>query len=92
MELPRDVVGLDDLRRNPEELKEGSLTHFVAATAGVMLREGLVFSRAEGSQSGIRVKLLDSGVSIDLTEQAVAELLLAHLQPRFRALLEGVVK
>lgn len=92
IELPRAVVGLDDLRRNPEEMKDGSLTHFVAATAGVMLRDGVVFSRAEDSHNGIRVKLLDSGVSIDLTDAAVADILLAHLQPRFRALLEGVVR
>lgn len=92
VELPRAVVGLDDLRRNPEELKAGSLTHFVAASAAGMLREGVVFTRAEGDDGGIRLKLLDRGISIDLTDKAVAHLLLAHLQPRFRALLEGVVK
>ncbi len=92
MILPRTAVGLDDLRRKPEELREGTLTHFVAAMAGEMLRAGITFGRAEDEAGGIRLTLPDDGVSIDLTDRAVAEAILVHLQPRFRALLEGVVK
>lgn len=90
--LPRAAVGLDELRRKPEELKEGSLTHFAAASAAAMLREGVTFARAEDDAGGLRIHLNDRGVSVDLTDQAVADMILAHLQPRFRALLEGVVK
>ena len=89
--LPRAAVGLDELRRKPEELREGSLTHFAAATAAEMLREGVSFARAGDDEGGIRLKLGDRGVSIDLSDRAVAEAVLVHLQPRFRALLEGVV-
>lgn len=92
IELPRHAVGLDELRRNPEEMVEGSLTHFAAASAAAMLREGVSLSRAEDEVGGIRVQLLDRGVSIDLSDAAVAGILLAHLQPRFRALLEGIVR
>lgn len=90
--LPRAAVGLDELRRNPEELKEGSLTHFAAASAAALLREGVTFARADDDAGGLRIQLTDRGVSVDLTDQAVADMILAHLQPRFRALLEGVVK
>ncbi len=90
--LPRDAVGLDDLRRKPEELREGSLSHFAAGSAAAMLRDGVTFGRAEDDTGGIRLHLTDRGVSVDLTDQAVADVILAHLQPRFRALLEGVVK
>jgi V/A-type H+-transporting ATPase subunit E len=90
--LPRTAVGLDELRRKPEELKEGSLAHFAAAAAGEMLRKGVSFARAEDDAGGIRLKLADRGVTLDLSDRAVAEALLLHLQPRFRALLEGVVK
>lgn len=90
--LPRVAVGLDDLRRNPEEVREGSLLHFVAASAGSMLREGVTFGRADDEDGGIRVVLRDRGVSVDLTDRAVADVILSHLQPRFHALLEGVVK
>jgi V/A-type H+-transporting ATPase subunit E len=90
--LPRSAVGLDELRRKPEELREGSLAAFVAASTGAILREGVVFGRADDEEGGIRVVLGDRGVTVDLTDKAVAGVLLSHLQPRFHALLEGVVK
>lgn len=90
--LPRAAVGLDELRRKPEELREGSLTHFVAAAAAEMLRAGVSFKRSENDEAGIRLVLAEKGISVDLTDRAVSEAILMHLQPRFRALLEGVVK
>lgn len=89
--LPREVVGLEDLRRRPETLQEGTLTHFVAAVAGDILRDGVTFHAGEDGHGGIRVQIGDSGVTVDLTDRAVADLLLRHLNPRFRALLDGVV-
>jgi len=89
--LPRAVVGLDDLRRRPEELREGTLSHFVAAEAAEMLREGARFDRSGDDAGGIRVTLTDEGLVVDLSDAAVAAVILRHLQPRFRALLEGVV-
>lgn len=90
--LPRTAIGLDDLRRKPEELRAGSLAHFVAASAGEMLRAGVSFTRAEDDEGGLRLRLVDRAVTVDLSDRAVAEAILVHLQPRFRALLEGVVK
>ncbi len=89
--LPRDAIGLDELRRRPEELQQGSLALFVAATSGEMLREGVTFARSEDEAGGIRLQLKDRSVSIDISDRAVADAILVHLQPRFRALLEGVV-
>ena len=57
-----------------------------------MLREGVSFSASEDVQAGIRVQVKDKDIILDLTEEAVAGLLLQHLQPRFRAILEGIVK
>ncbi|MCO6439541.1 MAG: hypothetical protein J5I81_00340 [Nitrococcus mobilis] len=90
--LPTDVVGLEDLRRDPEELRAGTLTYFAAALGRERLREGVAFSAGEPGMRGIRIRLAEQDVEIDLTEEAVMELLLQHLQPRFRALLEGVVR
>jgi V/A-type H+-transporting ATPase subunit E len=43
-------------------------------------------------QNGLRVRLVDKEVILDLSDRAVADAILEHLQPRFRALLEGIVK
>jgi V/A-type H+-transporting ATPase subunit E len=90
--LPRDLIGLDELRRNPLELREGSLSHFVLSLAGNVLAEGVSFSVGDDDAHGIRLYLQDQDVHIDLTDEKIAQLLLQHLQPRFRAILEGTVK
>lgn len=90
--LPRDVIGLDELRHNPETLKEGSLSRFVLAVAQSLLREGVTFSNGPPDQCGITLRLSREGLEVELTDEGIARLLLAHLQPRFRALLEGVVR
>lgn len=90
--LPPDVVGLEDLRHSPEELESGALTEFVRYLSQSIAREGFTFKINEEGEGGIRVYLQDQSLSIDLTDKAVAELLLRHLQPRFRALLDGVVR
>jgi V/A-type H+-transporting ATPase subunit E len=89
--LPRTVVGLDELRRNPQELREGALSQFALASAADMLRAGVTFARSSDDAGGIRIVLKENGVMVDLTDAAVADVILRHLQPRFRALLEGVV-
>jgi len=90
--LPVEVVGLEELRVNPEELRKGRLTKFVLGLTGEMLREGVAFSGSQDIAAGIQIQLKDKDITLDLTEKAVAALLLQHLQPRFRAILEGIVK
>jgi V/A-type H+-transporting ATPase subunit E len=90
--LPRALVGLEELRRKPLELREGSLSHFVLSVAGNVLAEGVTFGAAGDDARGIRLHLEGKNVQIELTDEAVASLLLQHLQPRFRSILEGTVK
>lgn len=90
--LPRDVVGLEELRRKPEELEQGPLSHFVFGVARELLRQGVTFKAAEDETGGIRVRLVEQQVQVELTDRAIAALLLEHLQPRFRAFVEGIVK
>jgi V/A-type H+-transporting ATPase subunit E len=90
--LPRALVGLEELRRKPLELSEGSLSHFVLSVAGNVLAEGVTFGVAADDTRGIHLYLEGKNVQIDMTDEAVAALLLQHLQPRFRAILEGTVK
>jgi len=90
--LPPGVVALDELRRRPEELREGSLSHFVLSVANNVLRDGVSFGTAGDLRGGIRIRLREGEIQVDLTPERVAEVLLEHLHPRFRAILEGTVK
>jgi len=90
--LPRDAIGLEDLRRDPEELQEGTLTKFVLTLAHEMLKQGLSFGQSADDAKGIRIVSHEKEVTLELTDKAVASVILEHLQPRFRALLEGIVK
>jgi len=90
--LPVDVVGVEELKKNPEELRDGALSQFAASLAGSLLRQGVRFEIADDPRNGLEIRLRDGQVSIDFSDDTVAKLLLEHLQPRFRALLQGIVK
>ena len=68
------------------------MTGFVLGLTGDMLREGVTFRSSDDMGPGIRVEVKDKDIVLDVSEEAVAGLLLQHLQPRFRAILEGIVK
>ena len=90
--LPEDVVGLEELRRHPEKLRAGSLSHFVLSVANGLLRDGVELRSSDRLEGGIRIILQGGEIQVDLTPDKVAEVLLEHLHPRFRAILEGTVK
>lgn len=90
--LPKDIVGLEQLRRSPEEVKEGTLSHFAVTVTKELLREGIEIGARDDDAAGIRIQLKDADLEIDLTDRAVAELLLRHLVPRFRAMMEGIIQ
>lgn len=88
--LPERYIGLEELRRNSHEYRDGKLSQFVQSLAADQLREGVSIQLHDGS--GIKVRLVGQEIEVDLSEGAVAKLLLKHLQPRFRAMLEGVIR
>jgi V/A-type H+-transporting ATPase subunit E len=90
--LPEKVVGLSDLQHSPEQLENSPLTEFVFGLTRDMLIAGVNFKTSHDVQGGMSVKLQDRDLTLDFTGQAVASMLLDHLQPRFRAILEGVVR
>ena len=89
--LPAALVSLEDLQSTPEEATPGTLMHFVLSLGGGMLRDGMHFGVSEDGEAGIRVRLVEEDVQIDVTESAISQLLLRHMLPRFRALLRGAV-
>jgi len=89
--LPAQFVSLEDLRRKPEAAEPGTLTYFVLSLGGGMLRDGVSFGATDDVEAGIRVKLVDSDMQVDLTNSSISDLMLRHMVPRFRALLRGAV-
>ena len=90
--LPRNVAGLEELSRSPEELEQGILTHFIRLINRDLIREGIRYGVVKDNQGGLRIRLVDQEVVLDASDRAIADVLLQHLQPRFRALLEGIVR
>ena len=72
-------------------LKSGD-SLFNSSIAANLLREGVRFEVADDIDAGLLVRLVDDAMVIDFTDETVTALLLEHLQPRFRALLQGIVK
>lgn len=89
--LPNKVLGLEDIRQNPDSLKGGALIEILSDVTRKLLTSEVHFSAGLKSNEGIVFSLRDGEIKIDLTDEALTALLLSHLQPRFRAILEGVV-
>jgi V/A-type H+-transporting ATPase subunit E len=90
--LPAEVVGPEAIAANAEDIQSGALTQYVLGLTQELLQEGVTLYAASDTHAGIRVQSGQDGVALDLTDQAVAALLMQHLQPRFRAVLEGVIR
>ncbi|MEM0947988.1 MAG: hypothetical protein AAGK37_11320 [Pseudomonadota bacterium] len=90
--LPADVVGPDAITANADDIQSGALTKFVLGLTQEMMKEGVTLYADGDLHGGIRAKAEADGVVLDLSDQAIAALLMQHLQPRFRAVLEGVIR
>ncbi len=55
-----------------------------------MLREGVDLKPSGETNGGMRVRLVGEDLEIDLSDEALSELLLGYLIPRFRAIVTGV--
>lgn len=91
LELPEQALSLEDLKQAPGHGEDtlGTLARDVAAE---LLNDGVTVEQACGDYIGLRIRLADEDVTIDLTDEAVTEVLYRHLIPRFRAILEGITR
>ncbi|EXJ11337.1 hypothetical protein [Nitrincola nitratireducens] len=64
--LPDEFIGLDELRRNAHEYRQGHLSQFVQSLSADLLREGVSVSSHSGR--GLRIRLVGKEVEIDLTD------------------------
>jgi V/A-type H+-transporting ATPase subunit E len=92
--LPEKALDFEKIRNHPELLVNDPLKQLVQGTTNVMFKSGieLKINTDKKNEVGIKVRVVDEDIEIDLTEEAISALLLKHLQPRFRALLEGLLR
>ena len=88
--LPGKPVDLDTLTRDPAAVRDAPLGHFVVLVSRGLLRDGVTLATSRDLKAGIKIRLVDKGIDLDLSDKVITDLLLQHLQPRFRALLEGI--
>ena len=89
--LPAAVVEPDEIAENPELIQSGKLTEFTFGLAQDVLKDGVTLYAADDLHGGIRAKVNGKDIDLDLSDEAIARLLMQHLQPRFRAAMEGVI-
>ena len=77
-----------DLDQEVNDQERRELEEFVRSLSGEVLNEGLTFEIDEGDTPGVRVQVVDENLEIDLTTETLTHLLLKHLSPRFRAIME----
>ena len=53
-----------------------------------MLRKGIELVPATDVHAGARVRLVDDNLEIDLTDDAISDLLLRRILPRYRQIIE----
>ncbi len=90
--LPAHVVSSEAIKDNPEDIQSGQLTQFVLGLTQKMLKDGVTLHASDDLQAGIRARVTGKDIELDLSDEAIASLLMQHLQPRFRAVMEGVIK
>jgi len=61
----------------------------VLGISGNMLREGVEIIPSSQVSGGARVRVVGEDLEIDLTSEAISTLLLKHLLPRYRGILDG---
>jgi V/A-type H+-transporting ATPase subunit E len=96
--LPAGIIDINEPpQRQAGRLHEQTpetdpITRFVTALAAEQLRDGVTFKVSDAHESGIRVCIVKEDIELSLTDVAVSDLLLEYLLPRYRALIEGIVK
>ena len=88
--VPQQMMQLDDIRANPDKASDGPLADLSSHLTEQMFSQGVSFAAGE-QDAGIQMKLQNNEMLVDVSDKAIADLLLKYLQPRFRAILEGVI-
>jgi V/A-type H+-transporting ATPase subunit E len=87
--LPQDLFETDERETRLTEKGQDRMRHLVLGISGDMLREGVDLKPSEEINGGIRIRLVGEDLEIDLSDQAISDLLLQNLLPRYQAIVTG---
>jgi len=65
------------------------MQHLVLGITNKMLRDGIELKPSADIKGGIRVQIIGQNIEIDLTDEALSNLLLKYLLPRYREIVSG---
>ena len=87
--LPKNLFETDEKGARLTEEGQDNMRRLVLGISGEMLREGVDLKPSESIGGGIRIRLVDKDLEIDLSDTAISELLLQYILPRYRAIVTG---
>ena len=87
--LPQNLFETDERETRLTEKGQDRMRHLVLGISGDMLREGVDLKPSEDISGGIRIRLVGEDLEIDLSDQAISDLLLQNLLPRYQAIVTG---
>ncbi len=87
--LSENVLKTTDKGTAVTEEGKARLRNFVFRGTSDMLREGVTLKASSEVSGGITVKLENQDVVFDFSDNALSALILKHLLPRYRAIVEG---
>ncbi len=87
--LPSKIFQTDENGTHLSEDGQKRMQHFVLGITNGMLREGIELKSSTSIKGGIKVRLIGKDIELDLTDDALSNLLLKYLLPRYREIVSG---
>lgn len=89
--LPSKIFETDENGTHLSNDGKKRMQHLVLGITDGMLRQGIELKSSTDIKGGIKVRLTGKDIELDLTDEALTDLLLKYLLPRYREIiLEGV--
>lgn len=85
--LPAESLAEEEIRESIDAGNPDALTEYMQGVIGERIREGTQVKLGSRANAGLTVRVVNQNVEIDITDEAITELLARHLLPRYRAIM-----
>lgn len=89
--LPSQLVETDERGSLLSKKGKERMEHLVLGITHEMLREGIELHSSTDVKAGIKVRLTGKDIELNLTDEALSNLLLKYLLPRYREIVSGSI-